>query len=234
MVLRRVELNSFLFASRTRTTSSPGHQKWTVFEPKAATLELEVSGGLKTLFVGFEEAHAFIGFEDVGLDGAIDLFLHAAGEHSLVILHIGEDFADGAAGNGFLDVKAARFIGIEEDVGFVDATEEIVEIAHDVLIGADKENTEIVGLAVERMERERPADFAIAVDELADLSVRVAGDVDEGGVMLRRFVEAVDRRDGEELSEGPVIEERLKDGEVAKELVAEGVLEIENFLRGRF
>jgi len=84
------------------------------------------------------------------------------------------------------------------------------------------------------MKRQGLADFAVAVDELADLSIRVARDVDQRGIVFRRFVEPVDRRDGEKLAQRPMIEQRLEDGKIAEELVAERILQVVDFLRGRF
>jgi hypothetical protein len=39
----------------------------------------------------------------------------------------------------FLDVIAGRLVGFEKDVDFVHAAKEIVQVAHDVLIGAHQE-----------------------------------------------------------------------------------------------
>ena len=61
----------------------------------------------------------------------------------------------------------------------------------------------------------------LQVDEAADLSVGVAGDVDQDGVDRRLLVEPVERRDREELLQGPVVEERLEDREIAHVLVGE-------------
>ena len=56
--------------------------------------------------------------------------------------------------------------------------EQVVQVAEDLLIRADQEDAEVVRMAVERMQRQRPLDVA-AIDELIDLAVRVAGDVAE-------------------------------------------------------
>ena len=57
-----------------------------------------------------------------------------------------QHFADRLAGDFFFDVEAALFVGIEKDVHFVHAAEEIVDVAHDVLIGAGEEHAEVIGL----------------------------------------------------------------------------------------
>jgi len=69
------------------------------------------------------------------------------------------------------------------------------------------------------MQRERFADV-LEIDELRDLAVRIAGDVHHGAVPARLGVEPVDRHDREQLSERPMIEKRLENGEVADVLIA--------------
>ena len=108
---------------------------------------------------------------------------------------------------------------------FVHAAEEVVDVAHDVLVGAGEEDAEVVRIAVAQIvERKRFADV-IEIDVLRDLAVGVAGDVDEGRLELRPLVEAMNRRDRKELPERPVIEQRLEDGEVADVLIGELVVE---------
>src|SRR5581483_7603159 len=84
--------------------------------------------------------------------------------------------------------------------------------------------------AVERMELDVVLDV-LEVDEAADLAVGIAGDVDEDGVDVGLFVEAVERGDGEELLQRPVIEEGLEDGKIADVLVGEEGVEVVKFLR---
>ena len=45
-----------------------------------------------------------------------------------------------------------------------------------------------------------------------------------------RLDEAVDGHNRKQLAQGPVVEQRLKDGEIAKVLVAEAVFELANFI----
>jgi hypothetical protein len=54
----------------------------------------------------------------------------------------------------------------------------------------------------------------LQVDELGDLPIRVAGDVDHRAVAFRRRVEPMDRHDREQLAKRPVIEQRLEDGKL--------------------
>jgi hypothetical protein len=46
----------------------------------------------------------------------------------------------------FLDVIAGGFVGFEEDMDFVDAAKEIVQVAHDVLVRAHQEKAEVIRL----------------------------------------------------------------------------------------
>ena len=81
---------------------------------------------------------------------------------------------------------------VEADVHRVRVAEQVVQVAEDLLVGADQEDAEVVRLAVEGVQRQRLLDVA-AVDELVDLAVGVAGDVAEHGVLRRPLVQAVDR-----------------------------------------
>ena len=69
------------------------------------------------------------------------------------------------------------------------------------------------------------------IDELIDLAVRIAGDVDQRRFAGRAFVQAADGHDGKQLAQRPVIQQRLEHGEIAEVLVAEAVFELADFLR---
>src|SRR5256885_7348162 len=49
----------------------------------------------------------------------------------------------------FLDVIAGRFIRVEKDVDLIDSSKKIVQVAHDVLVGAHKEEAEVIRLELE-------------------------------------------------------------------------------------
>ena len=70
----------------------------------------------------------------------------------------------------------------------------------------------------------------LEIDELGNLAVGIAGDVDEHPIAVRRRVQAVDRHDREQLPERPMIEERLEHREIADVLIAERRLELFHFL----
>ena len=52
----------------------------------------------------------------------------------------------------------------------VRVAEQVVQVAEDLLVGADEEHAEVVRLAVEGVQRQRALDVA-AIDELVDLAV---------------------------------------------------------------
>jgi hypothetical protein len=110
-------------------------------------------------------------------------------------------------------------------------SEEVVEVAEDVLVGPDEAEREVVGLrALEGVEREELLDVA-QVDELLDLAVRVAGDVGERRDLARLLAQPVDREDREELVDRPRIGDRLEDREIDDVLVGELALEVLELLR---
>ncbi len=141
-----------------------------------------------------------------------------------------KNLADSAAGKNFLDVVAAILVLIEIDMHLVHATEEVVHVAHDVLIRTDEKEADIVRLAgLPAVERKRFF-YVLEIDKFADLAVRVTGDVDERGVAVGKLVQPMDRHDRKELAERPVVEKRLEDGKIAEELIAESDFHFLHFL----
>ena len=117
-------------------------------------------------------------------DRRVHLRFHLPRELRLVPLRHAEHVADGAAFDGFLDVPAALFVFIEEDVRLVHPAEKIVQIAHDVLVGAHEEEAEVVRLAGLQLVQRQRVFHVLQVDELADLAVGIAGDIDERAIAL--------------------------------------------------
>ena len=70
---------------------------------------------------------------------------------------------DGRALDDFLDIIPRGLIRLEKHMHLVDAPEEVVEVAHDVLIGAHEEDAQVVGL-----------DLAVAVGNGGQLGSRHA------------------------------------------------------------
>src|SRR2546423_15654874 len=116
---------------------------------------------------------------------------------------------------------------------FGDASKQVVQVAHDVLIRAHHKDAEIINFSwVNSMKRQGISNIQ-QVDELGDLAIRVAGNIHNGAITLGRLSQAMNRHDGKELAEGPMIEERLKDGAIADVLIAQGSFELLYFVRDK-
>ena len=85
-----------------------------------------------------------------------------------------------------------------------------MQITHDILIRTGEEYAEVVGFAVEGVKGEVVVGIR-QIDERVYLTVGIARDVDQRGVDGGLFAEAMKRRNGEQLFERPVVEERLED-----------------------
>ena len=116
----------------------------------------------------------------------------------------------------------------------VDAAEEVVHVAHDILISAGEKNPQRIpfhALTVfaQRMKRQRVAGV-LEVDVLLHGPVAVAGDINQRGIPRGFLVQPRERHDGEQLVQRPVILQALKHAEVANVLVAHAVLELADLL----
>ncbi len=69
----------------------------------------------------------------------------------------------------------------------VGVAEEVVQVAEDLLIGAEQERPQVIGLAVVGVQLQGVA-YVAQVDELVDLAVRIAGDVAQHRPAGRRLV----------------------------------------------
>ena len=76
------------------------------------------------------------------------------------------------AGDDLGEVAVA--LAIDHDQNVMHMAEEIVVVAHHILIRAGEKDAQVVRLAVQRMEFERLLDV-VQVDEVINLAVRVAG-----------------------------------------------------------
>ncbi len=93
--------------------------------------------------------------------------------------------------------------------------EQIVKVAHDVLICTGQEQADVIRITVlERMQRQRLLDIR-DVGEMIDLSIGVAGDIAESSLHGRTLIQPVDRHDRKNLAQSPMIEQALKDGKIA-------------------
>src|SRR6266571_3480645 len=80
------------------------------------------------------------------------------------------------------------------------------------------------------MERQRLLHI-LEVDELCDLAIRIARDVNDHAVAIGGSGESMDRHNGKKLTERPVIEQRLKNGKIADVLIPQRDLKLLYFLR---
>ena len=115
-------------------------------------------------------------------------------------------------------------------MGLVHPAEEIVQVAHDVLVGAGEEDPEIIGLAVQVMERQGVHPFLVEIDEFGDLAVGIAGDVGQGSPPLGLLVQPVQGHDRKELAVAPMVEQGLEDAEVAEILVGKLALQLDDIV----
>ena len=116
-------------------------------------------------------------------------------------------------------VDAAGVIGI--DVHAVGITEQVVHVAENLLVGTDQEHAQQVVVArLHFMHRHGRFD-RLLVDILRDLAVGVAGQILQHGATGRLFGQAVDRRDRQQLADGPGIRQRLEHREIAEVLVGQ-------------
>src|SRR5437016_11536236 len=113
---------------------------------------------------------------------------------------------------------------------FGDAAEQIVQIAHDVLVSADHEHAEIINFTRNDAMKWKCVAHILQIGELGNFAVRVAGNVDDGALSIRRSGQAMDGHDWKKLTERPMIEKRLKNGKIADVLVAERSLELLHFI----
>src|SRR5262249_11298116 len=131
----------------------------------------------------------------------------------LVVSSVADHIADSTAVDDFLDMVTALLT--DNDMGFIGQPEQVVETTHDFLIGPNQQQSNVVGLAGEWMDFEDFLDI-LEIDELIDVTIRIARQIDECRVVSRGLVELVNRHYWEELVDRPVIENGTKDGKIAK------------------
>src|SRR5256714_8982622 len=80
------------------------------------------------------------------------------------------------------------------------------------------------------MERQRLLHI-LEVDELRDLAIRIARDVNDHAVAIGRSGKPMDRHNRKKLAERPVVEQRLENGKIANVLIPQRDLKLLYFLR---
>jgi len=94
--------------------------------------------------------------------------------------------------------------------------EQVVGIAHDLLVGPYQEHAQVVGLAaIERMERQDALGLArLRRDEAVDLAVAVAAQIAQHAALRGCLVQAMEGHDGKQLLDRPAIGSRAEDGAI--------------------
>src|SRR5436190_18659053 len=165
------------------------------------SLEGEVSVVPETAFILVQPSHTFAWFHPVTFDRDVDLRFQLPCQILFVVLHGGQRLHNRGALDDFLDVITCCFIRIEEDMHLIYAAKEVVQVAHDVLIGAHQEKTKIVGLLPiailpQFMQRQSVAHVA-QIDEFVDLPVGIARDVHQRSLTGWAFIQPADRHNRE-------------------------------------
>ena len=112
-----------------------------------------------------------------------------------------------------LDPRAAA--GFGRNHHRVRVAEQIVQIAQDLLIGADQKDTHVIGLAVGRVQFEHFF-HVFDVNEIPHAAVGVARDVGQDAARRGPLVQPVDGHDREEVVHGPRVGQALKQREIAE------------------
>ena len=92
---------------------------------------------------------------------------------------------------------------LHRDVYSSGVAKQVVHVTKNFLIGTHQKDAQVVFLALlQRVHRQRVRVVAVG-SEVGYLSVRVAGDILNGGITCRTLVQALDGHNGEYLVDGP-------------------------------
>ena len=103
---------------------------------------------MQAVFVELQQASRFFVADALLAHGEFHIFAELVEQRLDVVLNVIENFTNGVALDHCLEHHFARFV--ERDVDGVGVAEQIVQVAEDLLIGADQKRAENVRLAVER------------------------------------------------------------------------------------
>eukprot|EP00047_Mylnosiga_fluctuans_P013881 m.33968 g.33968 ORF g.33968 m.33968 type:complete len:378 (+) comp5162_c0_seq1:406-1539(+) len=131
-------------------------------------------------------------------------------EDGLLLLVPGDDLADVVQLG--LRARSPVLAHVARDVDRVHTSEEIVPVAHNLLVCALQEEAQIVRQALQRVE----LDSALAVDEMANLAIAVTRDVGQARVDGRFLIQPMDGHNGEELLDCPRVGCRAEERPVAE------------------
>ena len=167
------------------------------------------------------------------VDLAADELAHAPVEIVREVLHLGQHLVHRHAGDDLLDPEIARLLGIGVHVHLGHAAEQVMRVTHDVLVGADEEDADVIGLV--RLQRVHRQEGLVVQrrDVVAHLAVGIAGQVHHHAAPVRVLLEPVDRHDREALADGPVVQHGLEHGEVAEIEIRQPLLELSELVGHR-
>ena len=109
-------------------------------------------------------------------------------------------------------------------------TEQVMHVAKNLLIGTYEENADVIPIAHAESMQGDVIGLLIVVDVRRDLSVAVTRYVLNRGVAIGTLVEPLDRHNGKELINGPMIGKRLEEREVAKILLGHHFVQLTQFI----
>ena len=124
-------------------------------------------------------------------------------------MDVTEHVADRVALNDFIDPPLALVVHF--DVSHVGVAEQVVQVAERLLIRAHQERAQQVLLAVLKVVQLDPLLHVVVVDESVNLAIRIAGQISDRRLAGRTLSEAMNRRNREQLVDGPHIGHALED-----------------------
>src|SRR5436853_5207102 len=110
------------------------------------------------------------------------------------------NFTASATLDYFFDIQAGFFVRVEKEEHFDNASKQVVQVDHDILISANHEDAQIIDFAGINSMKGQGISNIQQVDELGHLAIRVAGNIHNGAVTLGRLGQAMNRHDGKELA----------------------------------
>ena len=117
-------------------------------------------------------------------------------------------------------------IRAEPHVHGVGVTEQIVQIAENLLIRAGEEDAQDVRFAVRETVELQAGPPVLVTHEAIDLAVGIAGDVLQRPATGRFLDQSMNGHDREQLIDRPTVRQRLEDGEVAEVAIDERRVEV--------
>src|ERR1700722_1834292 len=134
-------------------------------------IEVQVGVAAETALVVVQDAHALIWFQTIAFDSSVYLSFDQPNQLVLAPLRHGANADHRATLDGFFDVPAAFFVFVKEDVNLVDSPKQIMQVPHDILVGTQQKETEIVRLKIGYAVQRQSLFDVLQVNKLAHLTV---------------------------------------------------------------